>query len=788
MLHSFIRIALRNIRRHKGYSALNILGLAVSFACVFLIVIRVQEEVSVDKFHEKGDQLYSVMRHSTFGGNLGTTQSMTKPLAAYMRDTYPEVEDAALLSWDTQSLLSRDGEAFRTNGRWAGQAFFEMFSFPLLKGDPATALQSMESIVLSEASAIRFFGEEWALRDDVLGSTVTIDNRLELAVTGVFEDVPSKSSLDFEFIIPIEEFIARNNWVEQWDNNGLTLFATLVPGTNLEAFNEKIAGVIDQHQDSYESEVFLFPFQDRHLHSNWSNGQLSGGRILYVRLFGIVGVFLLLIASINFMNLSTARSAQRAREIGVRKTVGASRWTLASQFLGESIVKVLIAFLLALVLVAAFLPGFNSLTESEATLSSIQPLMWLQLFGIAMLTGLLAGSYPALYLSGFSVTGVFDKRSTSSGKGSGLRRALVVLQFSLSIILIVGTITIYRQLDYIMTKDLGLDRDNVAMVRLEGGIEDQFDTFKQRALQIDGIESMTRSSNNPLQIGNDTIGVDWEGKDPDDNQLFWNAAVGYDFVHTMGIQMSAGRAFSRDFGSDSTNYLVNWKAAEAMGMDDPVGQQISFWDVPGTIVGVMEDFHMSSMYRPITPVIFRLRPENTGIVFMRVAGNRTSEALAEFGALYSEFNPEFPLNVRFMDEQYEENYQSEQMIGSLAGAFAAIAIFIACLGLFGLASYTAERRTREIGIRKVLGASVPSVVSLLSREFMVLVMIAFIVGAPVAWILMNGWLDMFAYSIELGVGIIAMTALLTVAIAWLTVSYQAFRSALSNPVEAIRSE
>jgi len=787
-MHNFLKFALRNIRRHKGYAALNILGLAVSFACVFLIVIRIQDEVSTDKFHDKGDRLYSVMRHSTFGGNLGTTQSMTKPLAAYMRDNYPEVEDAALLSWDSFALLSREGEAFRTNGRWAGRAFFEMFSFPLLKGDPATVLQSPESIVLSEASAVRFFGENWDMRDDILGSTVSIDNRLDLIVTGVFEDTPSNSSLDFEFIIPIEEFIARNEWVDQWDNNGLTLFATLVPGTNLAAFNEKISGVIDEHQDSYESEVFLFPFQDRHIYSNWENGVQSGGRILYIRLFSIIGVFLLLIASINFMNLSTARSAQRAREIGVRKTVGASRWTLASQFMGESIVKVSIAFVLSLLLLVAILPGFNALTESEATLASIQPLVWLQLFGIAMATGVLAGSYPALYLSGFSVTGVFDKRTTASGKGSGLRRALVVLQFSLSIILIVGTITIYRQLDYIMTKDLGLDRDNVAMVRLEGGVREQFDTFKQRALQIDGIESMTRSSNNPLQIGNDTIGVQWEGKDPDDNQLFWNSAVGYDFVHTMGIQMSTGRAFSRDFGSDSTNYLINWKAAEAMGMDDPVGQQISFWDVPGTIVGVMEDFHMSSMYRPITPVIFRLRPENTGIVFFRVAGDRTSDALAEFGELYSEFNPEFPLNVRFMDQEYDENYRSEQMIGSLAGIFAAIAIFIACLGLFGLASYTAEQRTREIGIRKVLGASVPSVVTLLSREFLFLVMIAFVVGAPVAWIVMNGWLDLFAFSIELGPGIIALTALVTVAIAGLTVSYQAFKSALSNPVEAIRSD
>lgn len=788
MLRNFVTVALRNIRRHKGYAALNIMGLAVSLTCAFLIVLWLQDEVSTDRFHQKSDRLYSVMRHSTFGGTRGTTPSMTKPLAQYMRENYPEVEHAALLSWDNYSLLSKDDVAFRTNGRWAGQAFFQMFSFPLVKGDPTSALSIPESIVLSESAAARFFGDDWAERDDVIGSLVAIDNRLDLAVTGVFEDVPSNSSLEFDFIIPIEEFIARNSWVEQWDNNGLTLFATLQPGTDLNAFNAKITDVIDQHHDSYESDVFLYPFADRYLRSTWDNGVNSGGRIEYVRLFGVIGVFLLLIASINFMNLSTARSAKRAREIGVRKTVGASRHSLAWQFMGESIVKVVIAFLFAVVLLVILMPVFNSLASADISITSLSPVVWIQFLGLALLTGVIAGSYPAFYLSGFSVTGVFDQRTTATGKGSGMRRVLVVLQFALSIILIVGTITIYRQLDFIMSKDLGLDRDNVAMVRLEGAVRDQFDTFKTRALQINGIESMTTSNNNPLQIGNDTIGVLWEGKDPDDNQLFSNAAVGWDFVETMGMTIVDGRAFSRDFGADTTNYLINQRAAEAMSMDNPVGQQIRFWGVEGTIVGVMKDFHLNSMYRAIEPTILRLRPEDTGIIMMRIAGSRTSEALEEFGELYAEFNPEYPLNVRFMDEEFEESYQTEIMIGSLANVFAAIAIFIACLGLFGLASFTAEQRTREIGIRKVLGASVPSVVTLLSREFLVLVLIAFVIGAPIAWSVMNGWLDMFAYRTEIGFGVIVVTAIVTLAIAGLTVSYQAIRSAMANPVNAIRSE
>lgn len=788
MIRNFVTIALRNIMRHKGYAALNIFGLAVGLACAFFIVIWVQKESDTDRFHDKGDRLYQVMRHSTFGGNLGTTASMTKPLEQYMRDEYPEVEHAALLSWDSWVLLSHGGNAFRTNGRWAGEPFFEMFSFPLLLGNPATALQVPESIVISRSVAVRLFGEDWQQRDDILGSLVRMDNRLDMAITGVFDTLPATSSLQFDFILPVEEFNRRNPWVEGWNNNGLRLYATLHPGADLAAFNAKIKDVIDEHIDDYESDVFLYPFRDAYLRSSWENGVQTGGRIEAINIFSLVAVFVIIIASINFMNLATARSSQRAREIGVRKTVGASRPSLVRQFLIETVAQTLMAFLIAVALLAILMPGFNSMTESNFSLGTMDGGIWLLFTGIALGTGLLAGSYPAMYLSSFSVTGVFDKRVTASGRGSGLRKALVVLQFSLSVFLIVGTVTIYRQLDYIMTRDVGLDRENVAIVRLEGGIEEQYDTFKTEALQIPGIVSMTTSSSNPLQIGSDTMGVQWEGKDPDDNQLFWNAAVGYDFVETMGIRMSAGRTFSRDFGSDSTNFLINWKAAEAMGMTDPVGQQITFWDWTGTIVGVMEDFNMNSMYRPITPVILRLRPDDTGMLFMRIAENDTEAALASFEALYKRFNPDYPLNVRFMDEEFEAQYRMEQMIARLSNSFALVAIFVACLGLFGLASYTAEQRTREIGIRKVLGASVPHVVTLLSREFLILVTVAFLIGAPAAWAFMNDWLDMFAYRADISLGLIAAVGVGTLLIACATVSFQAFRSALADPVKAIRSE
>ena len=586
MYQNFLRIALRNMRRHKGYAALNILGLAVGLACVFFIAIWVQDEISTNRFHEDGDRVYSVMRHSEFGGRVGTTVSMPKPLAQAMLDEYPEVENTIITSWETWMMLRHGDEVMRTPGRWAGADFFEVFTFPLLAGDPTTALDTPESVVLTEDIAERFFGSDWRSKE-VLGQVITVDNRVDLTITGVAENPPANNSLTFTFIVPAEEYIRRNSWVERWDNNGLNLWARLRAGTDLAAFNAKIKDHIDRHVDVYESDVFLYPIDRTYLYNDFENGVQVGGRIEYVRAFSLVALLIIVIASINFMNLATARSSSRALEIGVRKTIGASRQSLAGQFLGESMLKAGFAFLLAALLVVVLLPSFNTLTQKAVSLASLGAFGWLGFVGIALFTGLLAGTYPALYLSGFGVAAVLGKRITTSGRGSGLRKGLVVAQFAMSIVLIVGTMTVYRQLDYLQTRDLGLERENVLMVRLEGGIRDQYDTFKRQLLQVEGVSAVTTSSINPLQIGNDTIGVEWEGKDPDDNTLFWNGAVGYDFVEALGIRLADGRAFSEAFGRDSTNYLVNQRAAEAMGMENPVGQDISFWDVPGTILGLL---------------------------------------------------------------------------------------------------------------------------------------------------------------------------------------------------------
>ena len=530
------------------------------------------------------------------------------------------------------------------------------------------------------------------------------------------------------------------------------------------------------------------PLSDMYLRSDYEDGVLVGGRIDYVRIFLFVALFIILIASINFMNLATARSAQRSREIGVRKALGATKSLLARQFLGESILTAMLAFAVAIGLVVLLLPSFNALTNKELGEALLNPVLWVQFGGLALLTGILAGLYPAFYLSAFNVIGVLRGSQRGVSRGAGLRKGLVVFQFIMSIVLIVGTVTVYQQLSFIREKDLGVDRENVVYTLFEGGIQEKFDTFKQELLREPGIVSVASSSSNPLSIGQNTIDPEWDGKDPDDNTLYSVISAGYGFIETMKIDLKEGRLFSEAFGADSSNFIINETAAQSMGMTDPLGQRLAMWGREGVIVGVVEDFHMNSFYSPIEPVIIRLSPENTWMMFVRIAAGETTEALAALERVYKKFNPEYPFSYRFMDQEYEEMYRSEIVIGTLANYFAILAILIACLGLFGLASFTAERRTKEIGIRKVLGASVTNVVLLLSRDFIVLVLFAFVVAAPISYFVMTDWLSEFTFHIDLGYGILALAGVASVLIAWLTVGYQSIRAATANPVHALRSE
>jgi len=788
MIRNFFITAFRNIFRHKGYSFINVTGLAIGLACSFFILLWVQDERSYDKFIPEGDQIYRVMRTCVFGGNTGTTSSMPKPIAKVLVDEFPEITHTVLMSRALEMVLTHDHQAFRAQGRYIGSDAFTVFKYPLIAGDPATALRDPESIAVSESLAERHFGSDWREKKDLLGSMINVDHRLDAKLTAVFKDIPPNSSIQFDFIIPVQEFIRRNDWVERWDNNGLGVFARLDKGADPEAVNAKIKDLIDQHVDAWETDVFLQPYRDMYLWSSYENGKLVGGRIEYVRIFLFVALFIILIACINFMNLATARSSQRAREIGVRKTVGATKFSLARQFLGESLLTATIAFLIAMVLIFLLLPVFNQLTGKSVQLSLFDPGLWLQFGGLALFTGFLAGSYPALYLSSFSVASVLRSGTGQKARGAGLRKGLVVFQFVMSIVLIISTLTVYRQLNYIRNKALGVDRENVVSLPLEGNLRQQYDAFKQELLSKPGVVNVTISNQNPIAVFGNTIGVEWDGKLEGDNTLYSIISTGYDFVKTMRIQMDSGRVFSREYSTDSSNYIVNERAAAAMGMDNPLGQRLSVWGREGQIIGVVKDFHTQSFYRDIEPVILRLAPDQTNTILMRIAAGETPKAMATLKSLYNRFNPGYPFNYSFLDADFEQMYRSETVISSLAIVFTVLAILIACLGLLGLASFTAEQRTKEIAIRKVLGSSIMNIVLLLSREFVLLVTAAYLVALPIAWYLMSRWLGDFAFHTNISAVVLIGAGVISVLIAWLNVSYQSIRAARTNPVKSLRSE
>jgi putative ABC transport system permease protein len=788
MSKNYLRVALRNLRKHIGYSFVNIIGLAAGLACSFFILLWIQDELSFDSFHAEKDQIYRVMQHATFGGRKGTQAAIPMPLDNILDEQYPEITHSVLMSWEFNMVVALEDQAFRANGRYFGPDLFKVFTFPLIVGDPDIALQNPESIVLSESMTEKYFGADWKTRDDILGTIFRIENRIDMTLTGVFEDIPANSTLKFEFVLPVEEFNRRNEWVNSWTNNGLRLFVRLRKDADPVAVSAKIEGLIRENNTQWETELFLQSITDMYLRSDYEDGVLVGGRIKYVRIFVLVAIFIILIASINFMNLATARSAQRAREIGIRKLVGANRMLLARQFLGESILLSLIAFVVAQIIVFTLLPDFNTLTQKSVSVSLFDPGLWLQFGVIALLTGLLAGFYPALYLSSLKVISVLRSSKGNISHGAGIRKGLVVFQFMMSIILIVGTVTVYKQLGYIQSKDLGVDRENVLYMDFEGGIKTQFNTFKNELLQEPGIVSLSAGSQNPLSIGQNTLNVDFDGKDPEDTTLYNIISTEIGFVETMGIEMDQGRVFSEEFGADSSNYIVNEKAVKAMGLENPVGKQLELWGTEGTIIGVMKDFHMRSLYEPIDPVIFRLDHESAQIMFVRLDAGQTTEGISSLERIFKAFNPEYPFEYRFMDEQFEDTYRSEIVIGTLANLFALMAVLIACLGLFGLASFTAERRTKEIGIRKVLGASISNIAFLMARDFLLLVIGAFTVAAPISYIVMNNWLNEFAFHTHLGIGILVLAGMASILIAGLTVGWQSIRAALANPASSLRSE
>ncbi|RDC65451.1 ABC transporter permease [Adhaeribacter pallidiroseus] len=785
MFQNYLKIAWRNLLRHKAFSFINILGLALGMTCSILIALWVQDELSYNTFHKNGPQLYRIMANLNWG-EIQTGTNTPQPLAEALRKDIPEITHVVQLTeWDLGVIFKANGKTNKeTKGRFASPELFQMFSFPLVEGDPKTALVAPDAVVISQSLARRYFGNRAAL-----GQIITIKGQNNVRVTGVMQNISKNSSLQFDFVLPMQGFVKKNDWVKTWGNFSLTTFLQLRPDADFAKVDAQVRKYMPQNHPEQKADFFLQPVSAIHLYA-YKASKPDGGRIVYVRLFTLVAVFILLIACINFMNLATARSSKRSKEVGIRKVIGAARSLLVGQFMGEALLTASLAVLFSLVLVILLLPAFNQLTGKTITIAYSSPLFFLSLMGITVVTGLIAGSYPALFLSAMEPVKVLKGAVAGTRRGAFLRKGLVVFQFTLSLILMVGTVVIYRQINFIQNTNLGFDRENVIAIGIEGDLDKNIKVFKTEILQTPGIKRATITSDLPLAIYNSSADLQWPGKAEKEAASISGVFVDYDYLQTMNIRIKEGRAFSRDFASDSDAYMINEAAADMMGMRNPVGQTVSFWNGKGKIIGVTKNFHSQSLHEPIKPLIMLPLPEprGEGVLLVRTEPGKTKEAVASLEKAIRKYNPGYPFDYKFLDKVFEEQYRSEMTVGTLINCFAGLAIFISCLGLFGLALFTAEQRTKEIGVRKVLGASVVNIVALLSKDFLKLVLLANVLAWPLAWWAMNKWLQNFAFRADLGWWIFALAGIATLCIALITVSFQAVRSAVANPVNALRSE
>ena len=785
MIKNIIKVTFRVFWKEKGYSLLNILGLTVGIAASLILYLYVEDEYSVDKFHEKTDRIYQVMEHQYYsGGNIFTTDANPGPLKDAFKEEMPEVEYIAQVTWQQERLFMVGDNSFKETGRVASEDFFHIFSHPFVEGTIENSLTAPDVAYISQSLAEKMFPSESALE-----KVVIINGWGEYKIGGVFEDVPVNATLDFDFVLPVEKWLERNDWLEEWGNNGIRDFLTLHPGVDPDVFTEKVKDYIKTKNEDSVVELFIQNHGERYLKGRFRDGKQAGGRITYVKLFSVVAVFILVIACINFMNLATARSSKRAKEVGVKKVVGSSRGQLIAQFMSESVMMALVSAVLAGLVVMVLLPELNAFTGKEMTFSLLTfPNSGLLLI-IAIVVGVLAGSYPSFFLSSFAAVRVLKGSFKSSGWSNGVRKGLVVFQFFISIFLIIGTMVVHQQISYVKNKNLGYDKDNIVYMPIEGDLEDKIDLFKAKMLENPSITGFTMSSNTPLYMNSSTSGgFRWEGKDPESDVLFQVMQVGHDFIETLGMEMLEGRSFSSALHSDTAHVIINEETAKNMNLEDPLNYPVTFWGRTGKIIGIVKNFHFSSMHHKIEPLVISLRPENAGVLFMKVAGNNTEETLRYIESHFKTFNPRYPFEYDFLDKSYENLYRREMNMGTLANYFAMIAVFISLLGLFGLASFAAEQRVKEIGIRKVLGAGVVNLVLLLAKNFLLLVLIGFAIATPLAYFLMNYWLTAFEYKTNIGITVFLIAGGVSILIALLTVSYHSLRAAYANPVKSLRYE
>ncbi len=788
MFKNYFKTAVRNMMRNKTFSFINILGLGLGIACSLFIYLWVKDESSYNNFHANSDRLYQVIvsDKDKSGGITNSIDNTSGLLAEALKKQIPEITDAATVIWENDFLFTVGEKIGKEKGRYVGADFFNLFSFPLLQGDAKTALASPDNIVITEKLAGNYFGKQ-----NPIGKVIRIGDKRDYIVTGVVADPPDNSTIKFDFVMPIQHGFEDSHWmIDGWEHYGPATFVLLRKDASVAGVTNKLKDFLyRQDQNINDKVVSLQLFKDRYLYSHFTNGIPDGGRIEYVRLFSIIAIFILLIACINFMNLATARSVKRAKEVGVRKVVGAQKGLLFRQFLLEAIITTFIAVIIAIILVIFLLPLFNQLTEKKLSLHMGDPSLIFTLILLTLITGFIAGSYPALFLSSLNPISILKGTLKFKNGDAIFRKGLVVFQFTLSIALIVCTIIVYKQMNYVQTKNLGLDHSNLVYMPVEGDLIKNYENFKNEAMAAGNIENISFCGTEPTDVGWYSPGMRWEGKDTSDKTLFAQVEVSYDFLKTMKIDLIDGRDFSPSFPTDSSNFIVNETAARYMKMKNPVGASFSHGKMKGKIIGLVKDFNIHSLLAPIAPVFINLATEpEEGTAIIRTMPGKTKQSLATLETTSKKFNPKYSFSYVFVDDELNRQYHNETIEGELAYLFAFIAVFISCMGLFELSMFMAEQRTKEVGVRKVLGASVSRIMVLLSKDFLLLVIIAFVIAAPVAWWAMNKWLQDFAYKTDIGWMVFAVAGFAAIAIALVTISFQAIKAAIANPVKSLRTE
>jgi putative ABC transport system permease protein len=790
MLKNYMLVMLRSLRKNGTYSFINISGLAIGITCSLLILLWVFDELTFDRFHPKANRLYQVWINATFDGKLNSWTSLPLPTYEALKTQNSNIANTCVTDWGGDGHLFTAGEKrLYKKSYYASKEFLEMFEFPLTKGNATQVLDDPSSIVITESMAKALFGEV-----DPIDQVIRVDNANDLKVSGVLKDVPKNSSFQFDCLLPWELKIKMEGWVKNaqnnWGNNSFQIFMELNDAKNEAAVETAIKGLIMKHDPAdYKRELFLHPLLKWRLYSQFENGKSVGGQIEYVRTFSIIAVFILLIACINFMNLSTARSERRAREVGIRKSVGSGRKELVLQFMGESIFISFVAFAIAVLLTQLVLPYYNNLVDKKLFVDYTSLEFWVFALGLIVLTGVVSGSYPALYLSSFNPVKVLKGKIQVGKSASMPRKVLVTLQFGFSILLIIGTIVMYKQIQHSKSRSLGYDQENLITINYTAEIGKNFRSIKLELLQTGAVSSVTKSNSPITNVWSNNF-LGWPGKPETDKVIFATIATEYDYTKTMGIKVLEGRDFSEDFKSDSLAIMVNKAGMDLMQLKNPIGTKLDLWGKKRELIGIVDNVLMGNPFQPMKPSFFVLDPDWAGTVTVRLEKTKDlSASLKKVESVFKKYSPAYPFQYEFADVEFAKKFNDINMQSRLASLFALLAILITGLGLFGLAAFTAEQRTKEIGIRKVMGASVTSLVGLISKDFSVLVIIAFIVSSPVAWWVLNNFvLDKYKYRVEIPWWVFPATGLIALTFALIIVSTQALRAAHTNPATSLRND